>query len=628
MAVVVHPQNPLREIDEATAEQILQGKITSWQSLGQDDRSIKLVSDFRIHRVTERLGAIGRGMRFNERESAKGPETVARDRWVMGFLAVDRHLAGSGLKILPVRPREGGAALLPSPQNVISGRYPFYAYLVAAARPDAPPVTQEFRKSLRPESYWRSQLDYTLSGDAVEEVWPLPDPRIATPAVSGAVAVLPLEPLSKYFLMTDSSYHAAYEEAVAAGIARDGRLKLVDRAALARVLGEHKLGLLAAGQRPRRPLVAADVLVLSFVISEQSRAYLLIEAIHAATTSLLGRLKLPIDPARPAEFPIPLAERVAQWWPGVLRNLDAVRSRPVWMLLPIAGVEANDYPRVEQFRAACQSRLAADSAIFLTNHTMLMDAQREVLMELMGISRPAGGKFTPAADYLVDLQFLAGKVQLRVLRGSDLANIREAAIAASDSRAAAKAEDWLSEQVASLSARQPARAALSPPVTAPNAAQATLELERGGKLRQEHETLQNKYYQQHHGLENFTPQEIEELHRLDAEANRCFQRAAQLDPSRESAAYEAAKSLFVHEHGTFAAYCRAAEAAGRFVETFPDSKHREEMLHDAAMDCMLMPTTSTCPAISAPKRSASSIAARRFSTPHNTWRFPGRGPMQ
>ena len=448
-------------------------------------------------------------------------------------------------------------------------------------------MTQEFRKSLRPESYWRSQLDYTLSGDAVEEVWPLPDPRIATPAVSGAVAVLPLEPLSKYFLMTDSSYHAAYEEAVAAGIARDGRLKLVDRAALARVLGEHKLGLLAAGQRPRRPLVAADVLVLSFVISEQSRAYLLIEAIHAATTSLLGRLKLPIDPARPAEFPIPLAERVAQWWPGVLRNLDAVRSRPVWMLLPIAGVEANDYPRVEQFRAACQSRLAADSAIFLTNHTMLMDAQREVLMELMGISRPAGGKFTPAADYLVDLQFLAGKVQLRVLRGSDLANIREAAIAASDSRAAAKAEDWLSEQVASLSARQPARAALSPPVTAPNAAQATLELERGGKLRQEHETLQNKYYQQHHGLENFTPQEIEELHRLDAEANRCFQRAAQLDPSRESAAYEAAKSLFVHEHGTFAAYCRAAEAAGRFVETFPDSKHREEMLHDAAMDCRL-----------------------------------------
>ena len=45
MAVVVDPQNPLREIDEATAEQILQGKITSWKSLGQDDRPIQLVKD-------------------------------------------------------------------------------------------------------------------------------------------------------------------------------------------------------------------------------------------------------------------------------------------------------------------------------------------------------------------------------------------------------------------------------------------------------------------------------------------------------------------------------------------------------------------------------------------------------
>ena len=421
-------------------------------------------------------------------------------------------------------------------------------------------MVHEFRRSLRAGDYWRTPLGYVLPGDAVEEVWPLPDRRIPAPTVSDAVAVMPLENLNKDFLMTNNSYQAAYEESMAAGIARDGRLKLVDRAALARVLNERKLGLSNAGPGPQRALFTADVLVLSFVISEQSRAYLLIEATHAATTSLLGRMKLAIDPARPAEFGGPLADRVAQWWPGVLRNLDAVRSRPVWMLLPIAGVDAKDYPRVEQFRAACQSRLAADSAIFLTNHTMLMDAQREVLMELMGISRPQGGKFTPAADYLVDLQFLAGKVQLQVLRGSDLASIGQAAFAASDPQAVAKAELWLSEQAAALAARQRTRAALSPVVTTPAAAQATLELDRGGKLRQEYEVLKTQYLHRHHGLENFTPQETEELQRLDTESTHCFQRAAQLDPSRETAAYEAAQSLLPGRGPTMAA---SRDIAGR-----------------------------------------------------------------
>ena len=59
-------------------------------------------------------------------ESPKEPlEAVARDRWAMGFLDVNQRLAGSGLKILPVRPPEGGPALPPSPQNVISARIRF-----------------------------------------------------------------------------------------------------------------------------------------------------------------------------------------------------------------------------------------------------------------------------------------------------------------------------------------------------------------------------------------------------------------------------------------------------------------------------------------------------------------------
>ena len=354
MAVVVHPQNPLQEIDQVQAEQLLSCKLHSgpwiggdppkielWKAFGQEDRPIRIMIDRRVDHIIRQC--IGLEMvRWHDAPKEQGPEQVAGDRWGMGFGFLDKRLAASGLKILPVRPTGGKKAVLPSPENVLSGKYPFFGYLLLASRPGASPLVREFRKTLENfkaagtfglEYQWLWKLDYTLPGEAREELWPPPDGKAAAPVVAGAVAVLPLEPLSAEFLMAGPSHHALYEQAVADAIAKDARLSMVDRTELARVLKEYKLKLASGVSPPQRAIITADVLVLPCVATMDSRTYLSVEAVHAATTSCLGRMKLPIDPARPENLVASIGPKTAQWWPGVLRNLAAAQHRPVWTLL-------------------------------------------------------------------------------------------------------------------------------------------------------------------------------------------------------------------------------------------------------------------------------------------------------
>ena len=58
--------------------------------------------------------------------------------------------------------------------------------------------------------------------------------------VEGAAAVLPTEPLGEYFLTADAAQHALVEQQVFEAIEADGRLKLVDRTELRRVLAERQ----------------------------------------------------------------------------------------------------------------------------------------------------------------------------------------------------------------------------------------------------------------------------------------------------------------------------------------------------------------------------------------------------
>ena len=116
--------------------------------------------------------------------------------------------------------------------------------------------------------------------------------------------------------MGDSSLYAAYEEAVVNGIGKSPQLKTVDRGELARLVKERKLLISRGSLVPQRAVIAADLLVVPQVVTIDSRPYLLIQAVHAATTSCLGRLRLAIDSARPDEFVASIPRQTARWWPA------------------------------------------------------------------------------------------------------------------------------------------------------------------------------------------------------------------------------------------------------------------------------------------------------------------------
>ena len=65
------------------------------------------------------------------------------------MLAAQKRLVDTGLKIVPVRPAPGGPALLPSRENVLSGKYPYCDYLLVAVRPDAPEIVRRFHAFLK-----------------------------------------------------------------------------------------------------------------------------------------------------------------------------------------------------------------------------------------------------------------------------------------------------------------------------------------------------------------------------------------------------------------------------------------------------------------------------------------------
>ena len=504
MAVVVHPQNPLQEIEQAQVERLLATAIAiaawngfdprrlpSWKTLGQEDRPIRIVIDRRIADFAAGYAEPRYGKFFGLSCYADNPlAQIASDRWLIAFVFTCEPAAASGLKILPVRPTGGKEAVLPSPENVISGKYPFSSYLLVASRPAAPPPWWNSARCCR-----APRLSGTAAGFGN---WITRFP--ARPArKSGrrrtierprrpwrAAAVLPLEPLTAEFVMGSRSHYAAYEQAIADAIGKDGRLRMVDRAELARVLQEYKLGLAQGAPPPPHAIITADVLVLSSVVTTDSRAYLLVQAVHAATTNCLGRMKLAIDPARPEKFLASIGPRT-RWWPGVLRNLAAALDRPVWTILPPAlpehatpHVTAGDRALLERagdIQASLEKRLLADRRVFYARPGMIPDAQREVLMGMLGIARPVSSRFTPLADYLLQCDILGkGRIRLQVLRGRDLQAM--CATTLEPSTPAAAAGDWIWAKLAGLVQRHAAkRGHASPAAQAAVAAQAAMELQ-------------------------------------------------------------------------------------------------------------------------------------------------------
>lgn len=156
LAVVVAPANPLAEIDVTQLRQIwepaAQGRVMRWRDLdeGLPDRPLALYGPGSDSGSFEYFTAavVGRARASRGDYTASEDDNllvtgVATDEAALGYFGLAYYLRNRDrVRALAVRPSAGGAAVLPTPENVRAGRYrplsrTLYIYVkrTAAKRP-------------------------------------------------------------------------------------------------------------------------------------------------------------------------------------------------------------------------------------------------------------------------------------------------------------------------------------------------------------------------------------------------------------------------------------------------------------------------------------------------------------
>jgi len=638
--VAVHPTNSMKAVTVAQLRQLFFNPEARWPDLGRS-------TDGRIRLYVHDSLLIARALAASESEPASPPSskslsredellssravsvhrartTMGTDKVVFKAMADDedgilvwRHnkeLAASGLKVLPIVCTPGEPGALPTDAAAVaSGRYPLRLPLHVATHPTAPAHVQAFVAWLQTpqagEAMASAEISRANDPSPIAHVsmagknvpsktpppadQPVPDVKFDGP-IQGAAAVLPTEPLSRYFLVGNPSHLALYEQTIADAIHADGRLKLVDRTELTRVLGERRLQMLDYAALPSKPIISADVIVISHVVTEAARTYLRICAIHGPTGSLLSQLKLPIDPADPVTSKQPLNELVQRWWPAVLHRLRAGREKPNWIVLDVYAPSLELTKPADILRDALQAALQADDRVFAATPPTGDEAQQEVLLRMLGLSASAGGDFTPAADYLVDARLLDSTTIEMRLRNAQLTVLAEKTLTGTDARALlSAAAQWLAREVA-RNKTKPTSASTG--VVADDWArrQARMELEIARQIRNQ---IPNWRFDVSDRTWTWTgsasaysfPEDL--VATVQAAADRHFRRAAQLDPTLEEAAYEVLPDLnILHDYYMLGDDENVKSLAAlwpleRFLDVFPQSTHRCAVLTRLAVLC-------------------------------------------
>jgi hypothetical protein len=597
MAIVVHPSNERQEIgpNDLDVKAQLFGEVETDPNPKQYPGTY--LADERLNRaIRESSSPYWRYFRVQSHKRQLGLNALAHNRQGVAMMCLDDRLAASGLKILPFKPEPGSPAVLPTPKNMTSGAYPYYSYSLLATRPNAPAellaMVEYFKRVVHNRrffigDFWVPEL-VDLEIPAEQEFY-LPAPgKLEMPAnIAGAVAVLPFEASNSLFLAAEAAHHAAVEQSITAVVSKQPGMKMVDRAYLQQVLDEQQRRL--APVLLEKPLLAADLLVSSSFVTVGQHTYVVIDAVQGVNGCLVGQLRVPIDPAQLDEIEAILTPRIAQWWPGVLARLQQVRTLPVWAIR-VTHEPADQSPE-EELVASIHKTITQTPEVFLAEYQSLTAARRELILGLLGITAAKSGRFTPAADYLVELDRTAPeKPVVRLLHGADLRLLEEHALA---SRAWDKpAVDWLQAHLRSSKAGRLSQQMTVPLPDKPTSmqAQADLEYQRGTKLRAEYEAYQNELYEKrraNNGQEN-SPEEQKKLAEYASAIAASFQRAAQLDPTRAQVSYEEIMAKQRAIKSNYNSYKELATASGMFVDMFPNSPHIKEVLQQAFQSNMIL----------------------------------------
>ena len=639
-AVVVHPANPMRSITVEQLRRMMTDNRTSWSDIGRPtDGTIRLyiALSYLVRRALVGDNPAASKAKKPSAEAVDKPAlrvthisgrelpALADDPNGIAIVYHDKKLVASGYKILPVFARPNDTAYAPTDTAAVArGDYPLRTPLKVLIPASAPAHVKAFVEWLStaeaaepfkaapedPRRTWPAAHISEASAPAAA-VAPPETPTLKPPAkpfagpIEGAVAVLPIEQLSVAFRMSERSHHAAYEQAICDAVAADGRLTMIDRTQLARVLAERKFAILGLEDAPPGAIVSADVLVVTHLLTESLKPYLRIRAVHGSTGGLLAELKLRIDPAKPAVFDPPLAQAVAGWWPDVLRKLRDSRLKPAWVLMDVYPQSLELTGPAEALRGAMQQSLDANPAVFAPGDLAVDEAQQEMLMRMLGLARPAAGRLTPLADYIVDAR-LAGPFQLDLrLRDAALGVLAEKTISGLPDALASAAGEWLRRQIAA----NPGRPA---PATAPAAEaddwavqQAKVELEMTRQLKMRGYALHQK------SLQVFDPQVEAAMSAAKAHARR----AAQLDPTNDEAAFEALPDQrqlvldWVWQSDNISSFRMILASSERFLSSFPKSKYHADVLVYHANACCFLADKAPLP--KGPEGDAVRIACRR-----------------
>lgn len=610
LVAVVHPKNPMGQISIDHLRFVAQSELTAWKQIGLDRPGYlvkHLTSPLDISQAlfdgqpAKRIPA----EKFNPAGVPKAPalkpdevrKYIVRDHMErtiiellsanedgLGLLPLTPAVQGSGLKILILTSPRTSAK--PTMAEVSTGVYTARVPHLVALHPEAGPAAKEFAKWLTGPEAAAAMAPWCLA-NAVSKDLPA-QPKVKPPEdaaggpppfsgkVDGAVAVLPCQSDTAVFFLAEAGHRAAYEDAIADALARDGRLKVVDRQAILRVIAEREAALTGTGAAPP-PVIAADVLIVPHVVTQGAGSYLRLRALYAPTASTLATLHVPIDAADLMSFKPPLGEQVARWWPRVLGRLVQARTRPVWSLLDADPAGDGDATVADEAAEALRRSLRQEPGAFFAEYDTFSVAQQEVLMSFMGISASGGPRFTPAADYLLDVR-LASPTDLRlsVLGGPKLEAAASTTITgATPEKARDKAAEWARSQAATLKPAAGTPATSADAITLA-AGQARLEMARRDALFTRREALQARYHNPEGGpLRAFSAADGLLADHLVRRIGAHLARAVQLDPNSERAARERVRFCAISGGNEFYALIEATILGNRFVQGFPKSpEHR------------------------------------------------------
>lgn len=142
VAVIVHHDNPVRELDMVELAGVFSGEITNWQQVGGEDRAIQPLGrpagsgthGFFLHTVLEREGE-GRKFATNTRELDTSHDLVAAVADDPAAIAyVGAAWLGETVTALAISPDAGAPAIAPTPSAITRGSYPIHRPLIFYAR--------------------------------------------------------------------------------------------------------------------------------------------------------------------------------------------------------------------------------------------------------------------------------------------------------------------------------------------------------------------------------------------------------------------------------------------------------------------------------------------------------------